>query len=804
MAFDTYPSPATAVSFADSEYQILQMLKNIGTVKRSGGGTIGCFCDSANPLEYAMVRTGGTSGNLDAGASSQTFTGNGYVETTMDANTGNVRAIGLSTVDTNQADTTIGWALYFNNLGNVLVYELGVLKGTVTTYAIGDVFRVNRTSTTITYLKNGVVVYTSLTTTSAALLIDTCIQSTECGLSRIKLVLAGVQTAITWTNAVSVTTYNNGDIIRATTMTGTNSAWYVIELPHGVQLCVQGVTATSSARIKISKSAGFTGGSPTCQKVPSATDELLVRGTGTDASPTGAQVISSNALPTLQFAADSLTGAFYLVGWQLTGTSLGLPTMCWFFDPLMPGSYPTSDPAPFVCNFIGSTADAWTTTFLSANSSSAPQARAPDGTVQAFWGLRYASNAGIIAPGSAMISPLDGRDIAWPFIYSRDVTTVASPGYKGRSSFIRWLGRKGLFGDRATINSEHFLHIGNVLVPWMDGTSVPSGALSEVNPASLNLCDYIRGYACVQATGSAQPAIASAPYGTGIKARDFDAGDSLLGPTASTLDLTVAQGQWTVEAIIRPDAIGGTMAIIALAGVAATESLATNFQLAFRVTAAGKLEAFWEYTSGGTNSSQVSTGTTLVAGTSYRVAIVKNATHVRFFVNGTFEDQVAWSNAPDGGTTAQWCLGVGGSGGTDLFNGVIGDVQVSAIARADVDVGTREDVAFATGKWPIDINSFVGWRMGTSELLDVMAYPEPHVNVGGSYTVAGTWTRYSGDGSGIPVAIFDAVEHRLIATAVTTAGGAYTATVPSNVRKHYAVATQDTSHRGRSDDAYPS
>ena len=51
------------------------------------------------------------------------------------------------------------------------------------------------------------------------------------------------------------------------------------------QLCWQ-TDGAGNVRLKVSPRAGFTGGSPSATRVPSATDERVVRGGGTDASPT--------------------------------------------------------------------------------------------------------------------------------------------------------------------------------------------------------------------------------------------------------------------------------------------------------------------------------------------------------------------------------------------------------------------------------------------------------------------------------------------------------------------------------------
>lgn len=98
---------------------------------------------------------------------------------------------------------------------------------------------------------------------------------------------------------------SSGDVITTRTP-GTNGPndrwWFVAEDPDGKQHCVQGVAGqgTGSAtaiswRVKVSPSAKFTGGSPSANTVPSATDEGLYCGTGTDASPVGANFLSGQA-----------------------------------------------------------------------------------------------------------------------------------------------------------------------------------------------------------------------------------------------------------------------------------------------------------------------------------------------------------------------------------------------------------------------------------------------------------------------------------------------------------------------------
>lgn len=67
-----------------------------------------------------------------------------------------------------------------------------------------------------------------------------------------------------------------------------------------------------------------------------------------------------------------------------------------------------------------------------------------------------------------------------------------------------------------------------------------------------------------------------------------------------------------------------------------------------------------------------------------------------------------------------------------------------------------------------------------------------------TWTISGTVSGYTGDGSGITVQIRRADNDDLVYSATTSAGGGYTATVYDNVVSYYATARQDDTHVGRS------
>lgn len=101
------------------------------------------------------------------------------------------------------------------------------------------------------------------------------------------------------------------------------------------------------ARIKYSANSKFTGGSPDAQTTPSAADERLVVGTGTDASPGAAVICPQNvAMRHHCVAFDSSVGNSY--PWYSWAHNSGTSTLnhVMFQDALSSGSYDVSDVDP--------------------------------------------------------------------------------------------------------------------------------------------------------------------------------------------------------------------------------------------------------------------------------------------------------------------------------------------------------------------------------------------------------------------------------------------------------------------------
>lgn len=128
----------------------------------------------------------------NAGAISvQTLSGDGYVEfTAVEANTS--RAIGFSTSNSDNHYASIPFAIVVDSIQSACVSETGVAR-TCISYSAGDVFRIQRSGTTIRYQRynSGTAsfdtFYTSNLSSSGAVFVDSALYETNATLVNVKL-----------------------------------------------------------------------------------------------------------------------------------------------------------------------------------------------------------------------------------------------------------------------------------------------------------------------------------------------------------------------------------------------------------------------------------------------------------------------------------------------------------------------------------------------------------------------------------------------------------------------------------------
>ncbi len=119
-----------------------------------------------------LTKTGTTTGWVAGAFSEQSIPAgeDGWLEFVA-YETGKSRMIGLADQNVNVHYNTIDFAFYLNGT-TVNIRENGIDKGNVGTFIASDVFRIERRSGKISFLKNGRVVYASTTPSSTALYAD--------------------------------------------------------------------------------------------------------------------------------------------------------------------------------------------------------------------------------------------------------------------------------------------------------------------------------------------------------------------------------------------------------------------------------------------------------------------------------------------------------------------------------------------------------------------------------------------------------------------------------------------------------
>lgn len=255
---------------------------------------------------------------------------------------------------------------------------------------------------------------------------------------------------------------------------GNNNAWVRLRGPGGViEIIFQRGTSNIAWRCKFSLSAQFIGGSPSASVTPSATDELIVWGSGTDASPTFTTLIGTDATYRSQFCADNASPyGFYWFSYPIGG---GTPTSCFVMDPL--SNVSTGDTFNYVfarssTNVFANTGASLTNiNVTSVTGGVMTKVGASTVTTQ---GMVYYDVGGQVVPGNAGTNQVTGKDDGYPIMYARRATlNTNGNGYKGISTLIKWNGVSRTTGDLFSISSaKDFITAGDCRLPW-DGTTSP-------------------------------------------------------------------------------------------------------------------------------------------------------------------------------------------------------------------------------------------------------------------------------------------------------------------------------------------
>ena len=253
---------------------------------------------------------------------------------------------------------------------------------------------------------------------------------------------------------------------------GNTSAWVRVRFPDNREVTIQRGSSNTAWRWKYSKAAFFTGGSPGAARTPSATDEALRYGGGTDASPTYSTLFTSDNTYQLYGGCDAVAGWWFATK-VIVGSAVNAGA---WMDVLGSAVTGDTDPSviyianvtnPFVVASIsdgaatitGSGAFAW----LNFGGGSASYVATPALTVN--------DASGVVWPLNAGTNPNTSKDQLRLVEYGRKAG-AGTTGAKGVSSFVAWLSAARSAGETFTVSTARDrIAFGVVSFPW-NGTVV--------------------------------------------------------------------------------------------------------------------------------------------------------------------------------------------------------------------------------------------------------------------------------------------------------------------------------------------
>ena len=323
--------------------------------------------------------------------------------------------------------------------------------------------------------------------------------------------LKGVLTASGWTvpSSSDGTTTNFVGVDQITIpgagaggMTNSGS-WFVAREPgtSNRSWCFQRGSTSLIWRIKISPSKGFTGGIAAATRVPSAIDETIVWGAGSDITPTHATFLPTDGTYRWHAIADNTAvgaaGNTAYGFWAFsTISATGLNNTVVGQDPLVVGSYspltgsrsaPTSGEADPVVYYkmYGATVSPF---IISLDTLALAATTDTLANVTACYYYKY--NIGALSCPTT--SPINGRAQETPAKFGTDPTSgidVNGPIIWGRATFASnptratFLGLKGIttnlklqytsrnYPDTTDLSTNAKVYIGSCLLPWPTGSA---------------------------------------------------------------------------------------------------------------------------------------------------------------------------------------------------------------------------------------------------------------------------------------------------------------------------------------------
>src|SRR3954471_4281185 len=277
-------------------------------------------------------------------------------------------------------------------------------------------------------------------------------------------------------------------------------AWARLQDPAAAREFILQHDNATNARIKYSAASKFTGGAPSATVTPSAADERVLRGGGTDAVPTYGAHFTTNVLLGASifqgFARGSAPYGFWFGGLE---TFAGAKQAFVMLDPVE-GAAP-EDTDPVVVRVAHANACVATGSDMGRSGGNpAPWTVAPGVAIEGSFAhmdvartafvyvqpmqWAWALDGRAVTGGTQLVSvagaqlgfvnPFNGKYDALPMLYTRiQAGATANAGNKGWSTMMRWTGVPRVsFSD--TFDSRNWICLGSVWLPW-DGTTQPRG-----------------------------------------------------------------------------------------------------------------------------------------------------------------------------------------------------------------------------------------------------------------------------------------------------------------------------------------
>jgi len=265
-------------------------------------------------------------------------------------------------------------------------------------------------------------------------------------------------------------------------------AWFVVQEPAapGRQFSFQrqntvGANTSYLWRVKYSKGAGFSGGTPTATKVGSATDEAVLLGTGTDATPTMAALFATATDAGFRWSACADNASPYSWASHAWVNTTALPTHALFFDPVTVSTAADVDAVAIYINGVisananGGVAGAGCCQYESFLRNNAKLQGYYNGTFSTalFAAALMVSNTGtykLVGPSGLDVN-LDSKDDVFnvPIIYFNIATNLGS--WKGLSTLMKWPGVIRATGSTlTTTGAKDRVILCDISLPW-DGST---------------------------------------------------------------------------------------------------------------------------------------------------------------------------------------------------------------------------------------------------------------------------------------------------------------------------------------------